>query len=88
MKVFTYSLCVCGLLRERYFCAVIIHLIGQAGCFFSCLAFGADPEDGAVRSHLKECLKTILNNNVSQVRICKPVIHIISRRENKLESCP
>lgn len=79
---------MCGLLRERYFCAVIIHLIGQAGWFFSWLAFDADLEDGAVSSHLKECLKTVLNNNVSQVRICKPVIHIISRRENKLGSCP
>lgn len=78
---------MCGLLRETYFCAVIIHLIGQAGCFFSWLAFAVDLEDGAVRSHLKDCLKTILNNNVAQVRICKPVIHIISRRENKLENC-
>lgn len=55
--------------------------------FFSWLAFAVDLEDGAVRSHLKECLKTILDNNVAQVRICKPVIHIISRRENKLENC-
>lgn len=56
--------------------------------FFIWLALGADLEDGAVRSHLKECLKTILDNNVAQVRLCKPVIHITSRRENKLENCP
>lgn len=74
---------MCVLLRERYFCAVTIRLIGQAGSFFSWLAFGADLEDGAVRNHLKECLKTIPNNNVSQVRICKPVIHIISRERKQ-----
>lgn len=78
---------MCGLLREAYFRAVITHLIGQAGCFFSWLAFGAELEDGAVKSNLKECLTTTLNNNVAQVRICKPVIRIISRRENKLKNC-
>ena len=57
------------------------HLAGQAGCFFSWLAFGADLKDDAVRSHLEKWLKTILNNNVAQIRICKPVIHIISKRK-------
>lgn len=78
---------MCGLLRETYFRAVITHLIGQAGCFFSWLAFGAELEDGAVKSNLKECLTTTLNNNVAQVRLYKPVIHIISKRENKLKNC-
>lgn len=64
------------------------YLVGQAGCFLSWLALGADLKDDAVRNHLEKCLKTILNNNVAQIRICKPVIHILSKRENKLEKCP
>lgn len=64
------------------------YLVCQTAWFFSWLALGADLKDDAVRSHLEKCLKTILNNNVAQIRICKHVIHIISRRENKLEKCP
>lgn len=62
------------------------HLVGQAGwLFFRQLALGADLKGDAVRSHLEKCLKTSLNNNVAQIRVCKPVIHIIYKRKNKLE---